>query len=380
MKKNIMSFIKKQWLLIWTVACAFLLLTMYVSAEYSARANTMKKVVVATADQGQMFSSNYLIPNGDNNYQAKYVSAYTGEARNTSTYSVDVFLYNYSTSNIYDYYGEAIYYSIEVELTNQNGVAVAASALADSVNGDATVSVYYGSNHIDFDKNSARSQTISGQILPHEESGTSEKKYSVRFSGNWNFDKDICVRIKTVLTKTGEHANKYKDLVDISRIIGLKQNNSSQSNGWDAYISEIREGKGVSTPDGFNLIVTGSGQATVTIKWKPDKIAINRSFYQFIDGVNINGYLSTEVVCTETTVEGVTNPVIDSDGWATLTINANANSLAQNYRNRYGIQVYKTGSETQPTTDFFAKDKDTSEASENEWIIVNIESSQSSGT
>lgn len=66
----------------------------------------IKKVVVATADQGQMFSSNYLIPNGDNNYQAKYVSAYTGEARNTSTYPVDVFLYNYSTSNLYDYYGE----------------------------------------------------------------------------------------------------------------------------------------------------------------------------------------------------------------------------------------------------------------------------------
>ena len=380
MKKNILNVMKKQWLSLWIVLCASLLLTMYVSAEYSAKTNTMKKVVVAIADQGQMFSSNYLIPNGNNNYQAKYVSAYIGDARNTSTYPVDIFLYNYSTSNIYDYYGEAIYYSIEVELTNQNGADVEASALADSINGDATISVYYGNDHIEFNKNSARSQVISGQILPHEESGTSEKKYSVKFSGNWNFDKDICVRIKTALTKTGEHANKYKDLVDISRIIGLKQNSSSQSNGWDAYISEISAGKDISTTDGFNLVVTGSGQARVTIKWKPDKIVLNRNFYRFIDGVNINGYLASEVICSETTNEGTTSPTVDSNGWATLTINADANNEAQSFRNRYGIQLYKTGSETQPTAAFFAKDKETSETSEAEWIIVNIENIQSSGT
>ena len=380
MKKIIMNFVKKHWLLFWTILCTSLITTMYVSAEYSPRANSMKKVVVATAQQGQMFSSNYLIPNGINNYQAKYVQPYTGTSRDTSTYPIDVFLYNYSTSNIFDYYGEAIHYSIEVELTNQNGADVEASSLADSVNGDATISVYYGSEHIDFDKNSARSQTISGQILPHNESGTSEKKYSIRFSGNWNFEKDICVRIKTVLTKTGEYSNKYKDLVDISRIIGLKQSSSSESNGWDAYVSEIRGGTGVDIPDGYNLVVSGSGQATVTIKWRPDKIVLNRNFYRFIEGTNVNGYLSTEVICNETTENNVTSPTVDSDGWATLTINANANSELQNYRNRYNIQVYKTGSETQPTASFFAKDKETSEASENEWIIVNIVNVQSTGS
>ncbi len=86
-----------------------------------------------------MFSSNYLIPNGDNNYQAKYVSAYTGEARNTSTYPVDVFLYNYSTSNLYDYYGETSSRSTTTHTVGINTTALHTVGIKSLIGKQATI-------------------------------------------------------------------------------------------------------------------------------------------------------------------------------------------------------------------------------------------------
>ena len=358
MKKRIFKFIKKQWLLIWITAVAAAMLAFAVSAEYDFSDNHMKRVVVSTSDQGMMFSSNYLTEGGSGSYQPKYVT----KDDEAEYYSVDVFIWNNSILNTAKFYPEDIVYDVEFKLTDPTGnTAITASQL-----GTRYVEIKTPASTIIIDSSDLSVRTVRDTLEAGGDE-SAENKYEIKFYG-WDpeDDADMCLQM---VARPVRSDGKYKDLRDLGGVIGIKEFTGDQTSGWDAYVSEIRDNhfndstNSNNNADGYNLILTGSGKATITIKWNTNHIEANKYFdlnHQVYDFTSAELELDSEP---------------DADGWMTLTIHANTNL----YRNRYNIQLYLKEGIKPDSTAFFAKE---SEKTGDAWVtydIVTIDDTAASG-
>lgn len=404
MKNKILIFIKKQWLLIWCSVIAMSLLTMGISAEYAITASTMKRVVRSVSDQGKMFSSNILVENGDNAYSPSY------QAENSSgTYSIDVFLWNYSLSNILKYYPGNIDYNITLEFTKKNGTSISADVIGERkvslVKIDDEVSSDNdepsdGEDTLDDDAliviDSAHMTGSTGekQTLEYNSSIAAEHHYYLVFSGNWNLDtdSDICVKMKATPDKGGDNS-KYQDISEISAIIGLKRNSDIGSSGWEAYIEE-KDKIAINNCDAYNLIAEGAGKAVITIKWNTDYLSCNKYFaddtvyslysfgtYIYMDNTdpeNIQYTPKPEVEYTKHEGESKIDTLVIIGDTDTILVNEadpdltdiSLNTELEN-RNRYDIQFYKTAN-AKPNSWSFVTD-DENDLGEGAWLYINVE-------
>lgn len=350
MKDKIMMFIKKYWLPLWIAIAAIFSCALFAAAEYVASTNTMKRVVVSTSDQGKMFSSNVLVENGNTSYVSKSFSQHEEDEQTHTTepYDVDVYLWNYSLSNLSKWYPTNIDYKVTFTLTDLGGEPLS----ADTV-GSRRVEVIKGSRTLGTLTGSDSSLTTQKQTLVHDSAQSAEDHYILRFSGNWDLDNDteICVQM-VASPDNGGDKTKYKDLTSLGAVIGLRKNNIVETSGWQAYLAEASEGVSFDSCDGYNLTVTGSGKAKITIKWDANKLACNRNFYNN----TIYSFGSGEIEYT--------------NGTAQIVINADTGSTTNDYRNRYDIQFYKKG--TEPSDWNFFKN-DGSELGGSIWLSVKVE-------
>ncbi len=321
MKTDILGFIKKQWLLIWGVITAMSLATMFVSAEYGDTKSTMKRVVRATTDQNKMFSSNILVENGASFYIPNYKSAYSDAEKENNTYNVDIYLWNYNLGNISKWYTKPIDYRVTLTYTNSDGEALS----ADELNG-MTVRMVEGSETI-VSLNSTTPSTSATQTLSYSPSQSSEHHYELIFPGTWDLENDTDICVKVMAEPYSEtDATAYQDLSEISAVIGLKQSTAGNASGWEAYLAEQRAGVSLADCDAYNLVATGAGKATVTLKWDNRYLECNKNFY------NSTIYsFGTGEITGPTTSGNIT----------TLIINADTAKAIYNNRNRYDIQFYK---------------------------------------
>lgn len=317
MYKNIKSFIKKQWLLMWIAVVGVLLTAMSVSAEYGLTTNVMNRVVRSVSAQGMMFSSNYLVENGSQTYIAKYVSE-------VNPFDIDVYLWNYSMDNISKWYPESIEYKITVELVDSKGNAL---NLEESDGRSVKILDSNGTEMVTLNKTTLM-YTSNVQTLNYSESKSDENRFIIRYPSDWDLnDTDFCVRVTASPYRNGNN-NKYKDLKDISAILGLKESLSTGSKGWRAYINE-ESTKQITDCDAYNVVVTGSGKATIRLTWNTRYLDFNEYFYNGSKSIYTFG---TGEVSFST-----------SGNQATITINADTGSSLTSHRNRYDIQLYKTG-------------------------------------
>ena len=326
MKKKIWTIIKKQWLLMLSAIMAVAMTSIIAFAEYKSATSNMHRVVVSKKAPGMMFSSNYLTVDGDGIFHPIYVQPKSDE-RYSSNY---LYIWNYNTS----------------------AVGTCNIHIVDPLNRQIELNDTNLSNSF---------KDTTQQILAKE---STQNKYTISFSSNWDFEanENICVSIKATPTQR-DSGGSYMDLVPISGVIGLRTSSSTQVNGWKASISEQPE-DGQTTPapsayDAYNLVLTGSGSATITVKWDPTKIELNRFFTSPADRVYT--FASGEI----------DGPTQDASGWMVVTIHADTGNNAQENRNRYTIQMYKTGAEEPSDWRFFANNK-ADDVQENAWIRVNI--------
>ena len=356
MRKEILNLLKKQWLVIWIMMVSVTLLSMTASAIYESKVSTMNRVVVASYIQGMMFSSNYLEDGGDNAYTAKYCIELSEEDKSINTYDAEVYIWNYNPANISRWYAETIDYTLSLKLTNTKGEALEAEDMEGK-----NVKLCDSAGRVLTTLSAAKlSDTINNLQLAYDPAKASEDKYTLKFSGNWNLDDDteICVQMIASLDRS-INENKYKDLKDIGQIIGLKRSTNSESKGWIAYLKEQRSGETLSKCDGFNLVLNGSGQATITVTWDTTYLDFNRNFYL----KDSNLYNFSEVSYTSATEE---------NSWATMVIGANTASEATNHRNRYDIQLYKTGIASPENWGFFTDQNASQAQQESAWVKVSV--------
>ena len=338
MYKNIKSFIRKQWLLIWITVVTVLLTAMSVSAEYGLTTNMMNRVVRSVSSQGMMFSSNYLVENGDQTYIAKYVSK-------TNPFEIDVYLWNYSMDNISKWYPEDIYYTFKAELVDSKGNTL---TLEESDTRSVILLDSVGNEIVTLSRTTTE-YTSGVQTLTYDEAQSDENRFTIRYPSDWDLnDIDFCVRI-TASPYRGDNSNKYKDLKDISAVLGLKESLSSGSRGWRGYISEEESSKSISDCDAYNVVVTGSGKATITLTWDTRYLDFNEYFYN--NSKSIYDFGSGEVGYS----------VNASENTATITINADTGSSVTSNRNRYDIQLYKTGTAEPASWEVL-----------NQWLTMNV--------
>ena len=334
MKSKSLQFIKKRWFLLWVSAVLIGFFTLVVKAEYLNENSYMKRVVVSTTDLGMMFSSNYLVEGGSNAYQVKQE-----QENNAGIYTVNVYLWNYNLSNSTQCYQGQINYTVSAKITTNNGTPIQGI-------GGKKITI------IDADTNQVKA-TFTGDSLielsftdfiEDGNGAAKQKQYIIKFEGptvdneyqKWDLDQNsnLCVQM---IAKPNTTTNK--DLKSLGAIIGLRKVAQPVSSVWTAELSETQGEAGI---DGYNLVLSGSGKAKIVLKWDAAQIDLNKYFrttdviYQF--GTN-----------EKTAVTDVT----DKEGWKTVTINADANTL----RNRYNIQLYlKAG--VRPASGFFAEESE----------------------
>ncbi len=356
MKGKMMRFIKKYWLPVWCVISVLSFCGLLAAAEYATSTNTMKKVVASTSDQGKMFSSNILVENGNVSYVAKYFSQHEEDAQThiAAPYNVDVYLWNYSLNNLSKWYPTDIDYKMTFRMTDLSGESLSSDAV-----GARTVQIIKKSGDSETSVVSLSSSVISyttpedeKETLVHDSAQSAEDHYILRFSGNWDLDNDteICVQVIAAPDNGGD-TTRYKDLAALGAVIGLRKNNGGDTSGWQAYLAEQSANLAVENCDGYNLTVTGSGKAKITIKWDPSKLACNKYFYNG----TIYSFGSGEIVYTA-------NP-------AQIVINADTGSTTNDYRNRYDIQFYKKSTESSDWS-FFKNDG--SELGADTWLSVEV--------
>lgn len=381
MKNRIVSVLKKRWLLIWCVAVIVAYLNMIVAfADYpSGLANIKRVVKSASEEKGTLFSSNILIENGISSYAAQYKTVLSAaEIEQDKTYDVDVYFWNYSLKDIYSKYGEPIDYTLSFELTNIKGEPLNPEDLVDAETGAKSITIIDQDNHsLTLDQNRLDSSGLTGdaaailsQTLAYDPNSTSQNSLKLKFSNNWDLDNDENICVKIIADVDGI---VYTDLYDLGAIIGLKKVNNSDRSGWYAYLNEHRDSsdnRPFADFDGFNLIIEGSGQATITVKIDTTKYGINKNFYGSVsvpdaemdaDGNVVRDDVTDEIVYkTENKVVRITEASYDPTT-GELTINANSNAPANEYRNRYNIQLYKKGESNPANFSFFDVKRGTSE-------------------
>ncbi len=341
MQKRIVVFLKKQWLGTWMVVSILILSVMFVSAEYLDELSSMNRVVVAVSEQKMMFSSNVLVSEGGLSFIPKYEAQLTAEQINNGyTYDELVKLWNYDRSNPMKAYPENITYDIMFKLVDTAGTALT----AEQLNGRSIV-ILKGNEEVTT-LNSTNLDYSHSSTLTYSSSGTSEDSYTVRFPGNWNFTADdgICVQI-VATPNNGGNTERYADLTELGAIIGLKQLQSMGSSGWNVYLNESRISGDFSPPDcdAYNLVVTGSGAANITLKINTNYLTFNKYFYD--STLRVKNFTTGEVVYTEPDANGIVTILIRANSSTNRNTGADAATNPE-YRNRYDIQLYKKLSET----------------------------------
>lgn len=367
MQKQLIGFLKKQWLIVWITALALMLTVMLVSAEYLGENSTMNRVIVALSEQKMMFSSNILKENGDNEYQPKYEPILSAEQiTNGATYDVPLLLWNYDRSNPSRWYSESINYDISFKLVQADGTEI---TTAEKLNGKS-ISILKSGNLLTTLSSNRYSYSYS-DTLAYRPNGAAENSYTIRFPGNWDFvaDDDICVQIKAV-PNNGGNTEKYKDLKNLGAIIGLKQLQSMGSSGWNVYVSESRiSGTVPSDYDAYNLVINGSGAADITLKIDTTKLLFNKYFYD--STLRVKNFTANEVSYTAPDANGIATIIIKADS----SMNRNTGSDAETnpeYRNRYDIQLYKKG--TDPAAWTFCSEESGDTMPNGVWLTYSIDS------
>lgn len=353
MKWNtVIDFVKKQWLQIWIAVAILALVGMGSMAAYISAFSSMKRVVVSTSNQGKLFTSNILVEDGKDIYIPRYFPQLVNPS---ATYSVDVILWNYNLSNPAKWYSEMINYNVTFTLTDSEGHPLTA---ADMGSRTVIVSDKNGNTLATLDGTTPTlTYTRTGESLAYNASTSTEGKYTLDFSGNWDLENDteICVQVDIQLSGS---ESQYLDLSPLGGIIGLKKAVNTESAGWQAYIAERENSVSVADCDGYNMTVTGAGAAVITIKWDTRYLECNRNFYN----QTIYSFGTGEVVYTA--------PASGSN-IATLVISADTASSVTDNRNRYDIQFYKTGTAEPSSWSFITNDE--SSLSDSVWLFIGVE-------
>ncbi|MBR3646231.1 MAG: hypothetical protein IKN54_07405 [Lachnospiraceae bacterium] len=321
--------IKKHWVTVWLVT-AILVFSYVVQAEYSDARNRVKRVAANVTSEGQLFSSNYLMP-GSIELKRIQTTAEDGYC------VVPVNIYNYNISNPTKAYQSDLAYTLTLQLVDSTNTPIAHDNPDVAVVEVSTDGVNYNTLSWNSTKNSYYQQY--------------SRVFNTVENGNYISDKHV-IYIRYPSSVLANDPGIYVEAIavptdaktfsSISAILGVQAQGTTFVRGWGG---DFYDDKNYRDYDAFNYVITGNGTATITLEWCSDYLELNE--------VNISEY-SQDIDLANSNLVGSTKTIGTVTGtWKKLVINADdARVDGQNVRigrNRYGLQFYMTGN---PTVDY----------------------------
>ena len=339
--KKLKEFLKANWLIVLLVL-SLIALTTFVSAEYIANKTRIRRVAVNEKDEGQLFSSNYLIVGPAELIKATYAGG------NADGYCVvPISIWNHSETNPQKAYQGEISYTWTMQLVDRDGNIITSSnedlpdfAVGYSSTNDNNSSFSLFSDLV-YDSEDgysvSGSRTFNSQVNGVYVVG--EHHLYVRFPQSvLTSDPGIYVKVTAVPTDTHNFST-------ISAIIGADRAGEMITRGWTgSFADDLTQ----NDYDAFNYVITGSGSADITLSWRTDKLEMNR--------INIEEYGWAGSIST--IYKDSTGSSEDSGGnayvsepeggttWKVLEFTANSDAVDGEGHpiglDRYGIQFFMT--------------------------------------
>ena len=341
------KFMKAHWITVWLVVVV-LTFTTIVSAEYISNRNRVRRVAANVANEGQQFSSNYLMTGPT---EIKKASFNAGDNRFCV---IPVTIWNHSITNPTKAYQGALPYKLEAWLVSDvNGTLIGENA--DIL---TTYPVAYSTDGTNFTNFKSLTYDNSKGYYYSDDTLTFNTKDT---NGNYQVD-DYTFYIRfpdTVLTanpnlyvKVVATPDNTNDFASISAIMGTQKAGTVITRGWTG---EFSDNTAYTDYDAFNYVISGSGESEITLSWCTD--------YLEMSDINLSQYgwtVGTDITSADTTINDIHGT------WKTLTFTANSDEEDNEGHiiglNRYALQFYMTGdpntgygSGTEGATSFWTK-------------------------
>lgn len=339
--KNVLHTLKKHWITVWLVIVVIGAVSFFAYAEYIEDSNRAKRVIANNSGAGELFSSDYLMVGSG----AEQIIPFDDSAE----YVVPVRIWNYDSANPTFFYNtKDIVYTLEAKLVKKEGTSfvpitsntaltdpdsnqetddsISFSIKMDNTNdtyavftatpgADRTVLIKGNDNytvHQAFDTTDGYTVTYTGLKL--YKSSRDENKVLIKFPENMRTSSD---KIYVKLTATPTPLANYSGIHALNGYFTITKGKTALTPGWSG---SFTDSENLNDYDGFNYVISGNGSATITFKWRSDKLEINPYFLS-------DNTATIPDAPEENTVNGAT--------WKTITINAYSAIVS-----RYDIQFY----------------------------------------
>ena len=280
--KNLKTFLKKYWITVLLVLSVALLLGGFALAKYSTEHNAVKRVIATDSGVGKKFTSNYLFT-GEGNQQVRNVaSTYTDNV------NFDLYVYNYSINNPLWCYPTDLDYTMNFVATNKNGQALTSSEVEAILDNDK-ISVYSVTVVNDqevltllteIDKNTLND--AKNQTIVHSTAGGTYNRYRLVLP-NSAIGQNIRLQV------LARPANKHRDISDIvlSSSFGAEFQTIILTTGWTGSYSD-NTAIALSSYEGFNYSIVGSGNSSGKLYWKNDLLELNKNEIYELFGLDLS--------------------------------------------------------------------------------------------
>ena len=318
--RKIRKMIKKHWITVWIILAITGIASSFVLAEYMGQKNKIMRVAANVAGSGQPFDSNYLTTGNPSVSNVPFNSG-------SDWCPIEVKIWNYNRNNRRKAYSGALTYALTAQLVKSNGEKIGSGDLGTYTIGISSDGGSSYTNFSGYDEANGYYLDLGLKTFLPNASGNyipTEHGYMVRFPSVLLDDPGIYVK----LTATPTNADTISP---ISAILGVTKQETSISRVWEGRFNEDTT---KATYDSFNYLITGSGEANITLSWCASYLQIN--------AYNLSDYGFDDVTHTQRTENGITTE------WSSITFPANSSDTyedgvkVRDGVSRYDFQVYMT--------------------------------------
>ena len=335
--KKVFHTVIKNWITVWLVLVSMCMVYFVVFAEYIEDSKRAKRVIANTTGVGDLFSSDHLAVGGT-------VHLVPFGDTDETYYDLPVRIWNYDSANPTMYYDKKdITYTLVAQLmkkdVNDDYVVITEEDVLDEISvsikkegsddsytaftatpeADQTITVDTGTSEYDYTIHQSYNNTngygITYTGLRLLKESRDENKFYIRFPKSMAAAADK-IYVKLTATPTPSPA-AYDSVKELEGILSITEGRTELSQGWSC---TFNDSEGNEDYDGFNYMISGNGAATITFKWRDDKLEINPFF------------LSDNMA---TIPDPVTQETIGGNTWNKIIIHADSET-----KSRYDIQLY----------------------------------------
>lgn len=340
--EKILKTLRKHWTRVWLIAILLISGGVYMTYSIYTEVSSVKRVVSTQASPVEMFSSNCMRPD------------ISSRRLSSAEYSITVCNFDQDKPTIYN--PSTISYTLYAELQvgeNYTDMAAYLSSLDQTIpeqkakydsylekaalyfiyktEDDATGTVARSANV--FTPRNGFSVTLPSDTLAPQKSSVDMYKVEIDSSSINDPDTDIFVHVWAVPTPP-----------TTLRTIETRLYGAASAANTATWTGTFIETDCASVDyDFYNYVITGSGEGTVDILWDPSKFNINEFFFNTSLSGNtfVGGNTPTEITGSDTKYgsEKYDGKYV---GWNKITLSVGAD----NSKNRYELQLYKTATDS----------------------------------